>query len=131
MNSGQNHAAAHAWWGNLQKYQVLQLVLILTEKLLVSHCSQERKTDLRMWKAVEMFNFISPLSLAQRVQPQSLSQRGEFFCWPVFPCFHFLCSCHVQPIPYHLCFSTHCSQQGFGVNFPHQDRSGTALLKRM
>lgn len=45
-----------------------------------------------MWKSVEMLNFISPLSLAQRVQPQSLSQGGEFFCWLVFPCFHFLCS---------------------------------------
>lgn len=78
-----------------------------------------------------MLNFISPFSLAQRVQPQSLSQWGEFFCWLVFPCFHFLCSSHVQPIPYHLCFSTHCSQQDFGVNFPHQGRSGTALPKGM
>lgn len=51
----------------------------LTEKLLIYHHSQERNTDLRIWESVEMLNFISLLSLAQRVQPESLSQWSEYF----------------------------------------------------
>lgn len=60
---------------------------------------------------MEILNFISPRYLAQRVQPQPLSQQSVFLCWLMFLCFHSPFSFHIQPS------RITCEDSGGGIRY--------------